>query len=133
MTLTITPIYAALVALLLLWLSVRVIRYRRSNRLSLGDAGDKGLIKRMRAQANCAEYAPIGLILLLITELQGAPDIALHALGALLLAGRVIHGYGFSASPPRMNLRVLGMFLTLVMIAAAALGVLGHALVGLWA
>ncbi len=125
----VTPIYAAILTLLFLALSARVIVYRRANRLSLGDEGNRSLLKRMRAQANCAEYAPMALILLLLVELQGAPALALHALGMTLLAGRLLHGYGFSASPPVMGLRVLGMTLTLVMMALAALGLLAHALV----
>ncbi len=123
----VTSFYAALIALVFLVLSARVIRYRRSNKIGLGDDGDKSLLKRMRAQANCAEYAPIALMLLALVEAQGAPLIAVHILGLLLLAGRVLHGWGFSVSPPVMGARVGGMVLTLTMIAAAALGLLAHA------
>ncbi|MBM7068444.1 MAPEG family protein [Actibacterium sp. 188UL27-1] len=126
--LTVTSIYASLTALVFLTLSARVIAYRRSNQISLGDDGDKSLLKRMRAQANCAEYAPIGLILLALAELQGAPAIALHLLGLTLFAGRAIHAYGFSASPPVMGLRVVGMLLTLTMIGISALGLLVQAI-----
>ena len=116
----ITALYAGPLALLLLVLSARVITYRRSNKLGLGDHGDKSLLKRMRAQANCAEYVPIGVLLMLLVELQDAPTLLVHLIGVLLLAGRLMHGFGFSASPPRMNLRVGGMMLTLVSIALAA-------------
>ncbi len=125
----VTPIYAAILTLLFLALSARVIVYRRANRLSLGDEGNRSLLKRMRAQANCAEYAPMALILLFLVELQGAPALALHALGMTLLAGRLLHGYGFSARPPSMNLRVLGMTLTLLMLSLASLGLLAHVLI----
>lgn len=128
MTVSITPIYAALIAVVFIVLSARVIVFRRANRLSLGDEGNRSLLKRMRAQANCAEYAPFGLLLLLLAELQGAPRVALHASGLLLLAGRVIHAYGFSAHPPKMRLRVLGMVCTLSMIALTALGLFVHAI-----
>lgn len=124
----ITPIYAALSALLLVTLSARVITYRRQNHLSLGDEGDKGLLKRMRAQANCAEYVPVALILLLLVELRGAPGIAVHALGITLVIGRVLHGWGFSSRPPIMPMRVSGMVLTLLMIIISALGLLAHSL-----
>lgn len=129
MSLTITPIYAGLLALLFIALSWWVIRYRRANLISLGDNDDKALRKRMRAQANFVEYAPIGLILLLLTELQGAPALALHALGLCLLAGRCLHAYGFSSTPQKMILRQVGMALTLLMIVLSALGLLGHALI----
>lgn len=119
--LTITPIYAALIALLFLLLSARVIRYRRANRLSLGDEGDRALLQRMRAQANCAEYAPIAVLLLVLLELQGWPVWVVHLAGLTLLAGRVAHGYGFSAHPQIMGLRAVGMVMTLTMIALSAL------------
>lgn len=109
----ITPLYAAPIALLYLVLSARVITYRRANRVSMGDHGDNSLLKRMRAQANCGEYAPLGLLLMLMVELQNAAPSALHLIGISLLLGRLAHGYGFSASPPIMRLRVSGMVLTL--------------------
>ncbi|MDJ0821215.1 MAG: MAPEG family protein [Paracoccaceae bacterium] len=122
----ITALYAAALALLFIGLSLRVITYRRSNRLSLGDEGDRRLLQRMRAQANCAEYAPFGVLLLLLAELQGAPDLGVHALGLTLLAGRVMHAVGFSRRPNIMALRVGGMVLTMTMILVTALGLILH-------
>ncbi len=120
-TLSVTPIYAALIAGIFIALSARVITYRRSRQLGLGDHGDKSLLKRMRAQANCAEYAPFGLLLLALAELQGVSTPLLHLLGLSLLAGRALHAYGFSASPPIQRLRVLGMTFTFVQITVTAL------------
>ena len=127
MTATITPIYAALTALIFLVLSWRVILYRRANVISLGDSGDKNLLKRMRAQANCGEYAPIALLLILMTELAGAPAPALHALGVALVLGRLLHAIGFASTPQKIILRQIGMLLTMAAIALSALGLLGHA------
>ncbi|MGX9356692.1 MAPEG family protein [Roseobacteraceae bacterium S113] len=127
--LPITALYAGTLVLLFLGLSIRVITYRRRNLIGLGDAGDKSLLKRMRAQANCAEYAPVGILVLAICELQGAPAIAVHLLGGTLLLGRGLHAFGFSASPPVMMMRVTGMLLTLLMLAAGALGLIVHAIV----
>ncbi len=108
----ITGAYAALIAIIFIALSVRVILFRRQNQLGLGDHGNKSLMKRMRAQANCAEYAPFGLLLMALVELQDAAPSALHMIGATLLLGRIVHGYGFSASPPIMLMRQAGMMLT---------------------
>jgi uncharacterized membrane protein YecN with MAPEG domain len=127
MTPTITPIYAGLLALLLVWLSVNVIRQRLKARISVGDGGDKDLVKTMRAQANCAEYAPMGLILLGLAELQGAPGWALHMLGLTLLVGRLMHAYGFSRTPQIVSLRKTGMSLTYAMLVITALANIGHA------
>ncbi|UWR14148.1 MAPEG family protein [Sulfitobacter sp. M368] len=129
MTLSITPIYAALIVLLFLVLSWRVILYRRAHRLSLGDTGDKNLLKRMRAQANCAEYAPLALLLMVMSELMGSPAVALHLMGLTLVAGRVLHALGFAATPQKIILRQLGMLLTLLMMAVTALGLLAHAVI----
>lgn len=108
----ITALYAIPITLIYLALTARVITYRRANLVSMGDQGDNSLMKRMRAHGNWAEYAPMGLVLMILVELQGPLDWILHLIGALLLAGRAAHAYGFSASPPVMNLRVGGMILT---------------------
>ena len=128
MTVTITALYAALLALLFLGLSWYVIMYRRSNKISLGDNDDKALRKRMRAQANFVEYTPLALMLMLLTELQGAPAMALHLMGLALLVGRLCHAIGFASTPQKFILRQIGMVLTLGMMLLGALGLLGHAL-----
>jgi uncharacterized membrane protein YecN with MAPEG domain len=126
MPLAVTPIYTALLVCLFLVLTYRVITYRRANLLSLGDYGDKNLLKRMRAQANFVEYTPLALLLLLMAELQGSPPVALHLMGLTLLAGRLLHAVGFASTPQKIILRQVGMGLTLLMLAGTALGLLGH-------
>jgi uncharacterized membrane protein YecN with MAPEG domain len=128
MTVTILPIYASLIALLYVALSVRVVRYRRANKISVGDHGHKALEARMRAQANCGEYAPIGLVLILLVELQGAPAVAIHILGLMLLIGRLMHAIGFSKHPQIMGLRVGGMVLTFSTLVFSSLGLILHSL-----
>ncbi len=127
--LPVTAIYAALLALLFLALSARVIAFRGKASLSLGDGGNPDMFQRIRAHSNCAEYVPLGLLLLALAELQAAPPVALHALGALLLVGRALHAWSFLAMPVRMGGRVAGMLMTLAMIGVTALGLLAHALV----
>ena len=129
MTLTITPIYAGLIGLLFVWLSLRVIGRRQAARVSVGDGEDKELIKRIRAHSNCAEYAPLALLLLAMAELQGAPGWVVHLLGLALLAGRVSHAVGFGRTPQIVALRKAGMLLTFGVIAMAALANIGHALI----
>ncbi|WP_420862991.1 MAPEG family protein [Algirhabdus cladophorae] len=126
--LEITALYAALLTFILLWLAARVIIYRRKNRISLGDNGNNSLLKRMRAHSNFVEYAPFGVVLLALVELQGSPAFVVHGLGLMLLVGRGLHAYGFSASPPSMRLRVGGTLLTLTMLLLSAIGLLAHSL-----
>ena len=124
----VTPIYAALLALLFLALSFRVILYRRHSRISLLDEGDAELRTRIRAQGNCAEYAPVGLVLILVLDLMIAPNWLVHLFGLMLLAGRCIHAVGFLSTPPVLRLRVLGMLLTTLQIGLTALTILIYAL-----
>ncbi|NJO55520.1 MAG: hypothetical protein HC834_03235 [Rhodospirillales bacterium] len=109
---TITPIYAGLLTILFIVLSVRVIRRRQAARVTLGDGGDETLLRRSRAQANFAEYVPLGLLLMALVELQDKPAWCVHLIGVLLLVGRVVHAYGFSRTPEPLRLRVAGMAMT---------------------
>lgn len=117
----ITAVYAALIAGVFLALSRRVIMIRRGDRVAIGDAGNARLLRAMRAHANCAEYAPFGLILIGLAETLAAPALILHALGLALLGGRVVHAYGLSQEPEDLRLRVTGMALTLTTIGVAAI------------
>lgn len=74
MTLAITPLYASLLALVFVYLSARVITVRRQLKASLGDHGDKNLLKRLRVHANFAEYTPLALLLILMAEMMGTPS-----------------------------------------------------------
>ncbi len=118
----IIPFYASLLVLLFIFLSVRVVRVRRSLQVSIGDAGDKRLLRAMRVQANFAEYVPIALLLLLALELQVFYPWALHLLGAILLVGRLLHAYGVSQAREQLGFRISGMACTFaVMLLAAAI------------
>src|SRR5687767_3654600 len=92
----VTPLYAGLLALWLLLLSLRVIDRRRSAHVSLGDGGNAALQRAIRGQANFAEYIPLALLLLAILELSHFSMYVLHAIGILLLVARVLHGYALS-------------------------------------
>ncbi|NKB26524.1 MAG: glutathione metabolism protein [Rhodobacteraceae bacterium] len=124
--LSITPIYDVLIAVLFLWLSWRVIKGRQGAGAGMGDGGDEQLARRIRAQANCAEYAPLGLILILLAELQGIGPLWLHGAGMLLLVGRGLHGVGMTFPYGRFMTRVPGMAITFAAYAfACSLNVAG--------
>lgn len=118
--LPIASLYAGLLALLLVLLTIRVVAARRGAQVAIGDGGDKVLQRRIRAHANFAEYVPIALILLALAEAGGAWWWLLHAIGAALLAGRIIHAANISSLAERIPLRVAGMSLTLTAISAGA-------------
>lgn len=96
MSLPITALYAGLLALLFLVLSIRVVQRRGAAGINLGDGGDPALNRRIRAHANFAEYVPLLLILLALLEGGGAPAWLLHALGIALVAARLGHGYALA-------------------------------------
>lgn len=124
----ITPLYAGLLGLLLIYLSFRVIFRRRGAKVSVGDGGDRLLTKRIRTHSNLIEYGPMALILLALAELQGAPAWAVHILGLMLVIGRVMHAYGFGHDPQIIPLRKNGMLITFAMIGITSLANIGHAI-----
>lgn len=124
-----TPLYAGLSALLYLALSVQVIRVRIRQQVMQGDGGDKVMMKAMRTHANCGEYMPISLILLLLVELQGAPMWAVHTLGTMFIAGRLMHAIGFGRHPQIIPMRQGGMILTFLMLLLSGLGLVAHTLI----
>ncbi len=116
----VTALYAALLTPLFVFLSIRVIGFRRQARAALGDGGNQALLRRIRVQGNFAEYVPLALILLGLSESLHAPVWLLHGLGLTLLAGRVSHAFGVSRAQEQFGFRVAGMVLTFVMLLLAA-------------
>ena len=96
----VVPFYAALLVLLFIALSLRVIRLRRATRVPIGHAGEHRLERSARVHANFAEYVPLALILLGLLEQAGASRPALIAYGVLLVAFRVAHVIGIPMKAP---------------------------------
>jgi len=115
-----TPLWAALLTFLYLWLAARVIRARYRTKTALGSGGDPGLERAIRAHANFAEYVPLALILIACIELQGGWFWLVHLLGATLLAGRTLHAIGISREHEILAWRRNGMILTFTTLASAA-------------
>lgn len=115
-------VYASLAAFLVVWLSLNVIKIRHAKQISLGDGGDPDLTKAIAAQTNAIEYLPMAILLLLVLEYNGAPLIVVHALGLLLLVGRLVHAKAILTN--NLKTRVLGMQITiwiLIVLASANL------------
>lgn len=127
----ITGFYAALSALLIILLAFRVIFRRKSERIGIGDGGDRILARRVRAHANAVETLPIGLILLLVLEWNQTQPWILHLAGVALIFGRLMHAYGISASAGPGKGRILGMSLTLLSLFGMSLLLLWQFLLGL--
>ncbi|PWS38763.1 glutathione metabolism protein [Falsiroseomonas bella] len=124
--LPVTALYAGLLGLYFIWLATRVIKARRIHRVGLGTS--HRLVERpARAHGNFAEYVPFALLLLALCEINGLPDWALHVLGVVLVAGRVLHAQGIAKEPEDFKWRVLGTSLTFTMMGVAAAALLGLA------
>ncbi len=121
----ISSLYAALLALLIVWLSLGVINLRRAKKVSLGDGGEPELQTAIRAQGNATEYIPISLILLALLELSGAHMAIVHFCGSAILAGRLLHAKGLLAD--NLRYRVLGMQVTIFTLVGLALANLAYA------
>lgn len=119
----IAAFYAGLNALILIWLAIEVINQRRRSGVGLGDGGDEALNRAIRGHGNAVETIPIALILLMLTEMLGAPAVALHILGIALTGGRLLHGLHFTGRAPAA-FRGAGMGATLLAMLILAIGLL---------
>ena len=117
----VTPLYAGLLVLWFLVLSIRVIRRRGSGGIALGDGGDPGMLRVIRGHANFAEYVPLALLLMAILELSRFSIYVLHALGLTLLVARLLHGYALSFTQQFKFGRIAGASLTFLVLFVAAL------------
>lgn len=124
-------LWSGLIIIVLVLLSVRVVMGRRRLRVSLGDGGHDEMTMLTRSFANAAEYAPVGVAALILLALMGASALAVHVIGAGLLAGRLIHPFGLAVRKAPNAARVLGMALTWLPLLGAAVLLLLAALTNL--
>ena len=129
MSLSVVPFYAALLAGFYIFLSVRVVRIRRQEKVGIGDANNLRLRRAIRAHGNFAEYVPLTVILTAFVEIQQFAVIIIHALCWMLIIGRLIHAYGVSQEKEDYRFRVAGMVLTFTTIATSSLLLIGSFLV----
>jgi uncharacterized protein len=121
---TILPIYAALLAIMFVVLSIQTIRQRRQLKINLGDAGNKDMQRAMRVHANFAEYVPLSLLMIYLVELSGVYVWFVHVLCMGLLIGRLSHAYGVSQQRENFTFRVTGMSLTFAVLSTCAVHLL---------
>lgn len=122
-----TALYAGLNALILTALALAVVRQRYRAGVGLGDGGEPGLRKAVRAHGNAAENIPQILLLLLLLESLAAPPLLLHGLGICLTLGRLLHPLGLARSESRSLPRALGMGLTWIALLGGGLACLFYA------
>ncbi len=121
MGLTITALYAGLLGILLIILSVWVINMRRVHKVGLGDGGNPELQRAIRVHANFIEYVPLALILIAALESTRASAYGLHALGIVLVIARLAHAQGLGSSDKGSAGRAIGSGGTFIVILAASI------------
>lgn len=116
----ITILYAAVLAIIYLFLTARVIFARNALRIGIGDGGDTSLSRLIRVHGDFAEFVPFALLLIFLTDYAGYPPIIIHALGIMLVMGRILHAWGLGGSIGSSPGRVGGVVLTLLVFAVCA-------------
>lgn len=123
-------IYAAILAVIYVGLSARVIRLRGKLRIGVGDGGNPTMLRAMRVHANFAEYVPLAVLLIFLMESGGANRLLVNMLGITLVLGRLAHGYGVSQPVENFRFRIAGMVLTFATMIVAALYIIGRSISG---
>jgi uncharacterized membrane protein YecN with MAPEG domain len=98
---------------IVLVLAVVVVRGRIQHKVTLGDGGNPGLLRAIRAHGNAIEYVPAGMLgLALLAFLEAPPILAVQILGAMFTLGRLLHAFGLSRIEGVSVGRGLGSMLT---------------------
>ena len=126
----VTPLYAGLLTLWFVVLSIRVMNLRSD--VPYGDSGDIAITRVIRAQANFAEYVPLALLLMGFLEVTRYSIYFLHALGVILVVARLLHGLALSFGwQPRFG-RVTGAGLTVLVLLIEAVLCIYQGFRGQW-
>lgn len=110
----ISLIYAGVMGLFYVALTVNVIKLRRTKLVGIGhgDNPECPLFRAVRIHANFAEFVPLILLLMTLDEVTGRHPFVIHAMGALLFLGRVGHYLGITKTHKGSTERVAGMMMT---------------------
>ena len=127
---TVVPTYAAVLVLIFVLLSVRVIQMRAFAKIGLGHGNNPVMERRIRVHGNFAEYVPLALLLLLCMELQSQSRILIHVLCIALIAARVVHAIGVTPVKENFPMRVASVLTTFAVLVVASVMLLYVALHG---
>lgn len=116
----ITSLYAGLLGLIYLVLTFFTIKGRFKHQVSLGHGDNKDMEKRIRMHANFAEYVPIAILLIFLSEMGNMSSMLIHAMGIVLIVGRTLHAVGLYGLL-KGNSRPIGMVMTVAVIAVASI------------
>lgn len=90
MSISLTALYGAILALIIVALGINVTVHRVKLKVPLGDGGNAEMLRMIRLHGNAVEYIPLAIVLMLAYEINGGSHLALHVIGVALIAGRLI-------------------------------------------
>ena len=123
-TIPVVTFYAAVLTIFYVALSFRTLSLRRKFGVGVGDGGEQELMRAARVHGNFAEYVPLALLMMYLTEVQGTFTTWIHVLGVGLIVGRVSHAYGVSQVKEDYRFRVFGMVCTLSVLIGSSIRLL---------
>jgi uncharacterized membrane protein YecN with MAPEG domain len=126
----VSALYAALLGLLAVVLTVRVILNRVKFKVNTGDGGHPPLAQAIRAHCNFAEQAPLALLLIIVAEASGTPAGLIHGLGGALVLARIASAWGLSQSLGLSTGRQAGAGLNMLVIVVTCLLILYRVFAG---
>lgn len=121
MSVSITALYAGILALIIVALAINVTVHRVKLKVPLGDRGNAEMLRMIRLHGNATESIPLALILMLAYELGGGLHWVLHVAGIALIVGRILLTSDLWRSEFAGPGRKTGQSLTLLSIIALAL------------
>lgn len=117
----VTTITSAILAIAFVVISIKIIKFRKLYKVSIGGHGHEDLKMTIRAHGNFSEYVPLTLILILCAEANNTNPVILSILALAFIVGRFCHAYAFVVNKDHFKYRVAGMILTFFCITALAL------------
>lgn len=120
MQLSITAIYAAILALIVVALAINVTVHRTKFRVAIGDGGNPDMLRMIRVHGNAVEYLPLALVLMAIYEINGGSHVLLHIAGIVLIVGRVLQTWNMWGTERAGFGRIAGQSSTWLTLAALA-------------
>lgn len=122
----VTPLFAAILAVMFVLLCLNVVRIRLREQVSLGDGGNKQLNVAVRIQANFVEYVPFTLFLMWMLESIDLSPERVFWIGVGLLLSRIFHVIGMAFPKKFMILRQIGVLISFALLVCLSVALLGY-------
>jgi uncharacterized membrane protein YecN with MAPEG domain len=127
---TVTILYAGILGLMLLILSLNIFREWVTVAIGSREA-DERWKRSERAHRSFIEFVPMILLLMTLIELHGAPRSIMHAIGIVLVLARGLHAYGVGNGKMANIVRVVGTQATFLILMICSLASIYYAAVPL--